>query len=142
MGGNRELSIRTWLGLQVRAATVAWRVRQRGAPIRWRVRAALGAIVVTAAAPRFWELGYYPDFTHHDHNRYGGNILRFLNGMWHPFCAPVYSVGRPWLLLPADRHVAGRVSIDTDSCTCGGAGRPGAENREANRTERGYRCAT
>jgi len=95
------LGVLIWLGLQAGAAAGAWRARQRGIPLRWGVRAVLGAILVTAAALRFWELGYYPDFIHHDHSIYGGNILRFRDGTWHPFFARVYSVGRPWLLLPA-----------------------------------------
>lgn len=61
-------------------------------------RILLAAILLVAIATRFWGIGYYPDFVHHDHSMFGYEIVRSLQGEWHPFFSRVYSVGRPWFI--------------------------------------------
>lgn len=61
-------------------------------------RITLAIILLIAIGTRFWGIGYYPDFVHHDHSMFGYEIVRSWQGEWHPFFSRVYSVGRPWFI--------------------------------------------
>jgi hypothetical protein len=58
----------------------------------------LGIILLVSIGTRFWQIGYYPDYVHHDHSMFGYEIVRSFRGDWQPFFSRIYSVGRPWFI--------------------------------------------
>jgi 4-amino-4-deoxy-L-arabinose transferase-like glycosyltransferase len=60
----------------------------------------VGLLLLGAILTRFWQIGYYPDFVHHDHCVYGHEVLQMARGQWRPFFVRVAegAAGRPWLL--------------------------------------------
>jgi len=63
-----------------------------------RARPLVLLLLLGAVVTRFWQIGYYPDFVHHDHSIYGHDVLKMLRGDWKPFFVRIHAVGRPWLL--------------------------------------------
>ena len=59
------------------------------------------ALIVVGGFLRLWAMGSYPDHVHHDHAIYGDAILRIYQGEWAPLFTRVYSIGKPWLAIPA-----------------------------------------
>ena len=93
-------AVALWLAAQVLILAAAFPPRlaepAERAP-RW-AKMSMGAVLAAAIVTRFWQIGYYPDFVHHDHVMYGDEVLSALRGHWTPFFARVYSVGRPTFL--------------------------------------------
>lgn len=63
-----------------------------------RARPLVLLLLLAAVVTRFWQIGYYPDFVHHDHSIYGHVALETLRGDWKPFFVRTFSIGRPWFL--------------------------------------------
>lgn len=98
--GAEAVAVAGWLAAQIGILAAAFPPVRAPATDRAKAttRALLGALLVGAAFLRFWQIGHYPDYVHHDHVLYGEEILRALGGEWRPFFARGYSVGRPWFL--------------------------------------------
>ncbi len=93
----QAVAVALWLAAQVLILAAAFPPRSSAPAERapmW-VHAAMGLVIAAAVVMRFWQIGYYPDFVHHDHVIYGDEALNTLRGQWTPFFSRVYSVGRP-----------------------------------------------
>ncbi|MBK9963945.1 MAG: glycosyltransferase family 39 protein [Holophagales bacterium] len=50
----------------------------------WGHLITLAALLLASAVARFWEIGNFPDFVHHDHGIYGDFALRITQGTFQP----------------------------------------------------------
>jgi 4-amino-4-deoxy-L-arabinose transferase-like glycosyltransferase len=95
---NEAIAVACWLAAQLWILAAAF--PSIGAPAGERAsgstRIILALILLIAVGTRFWEIGYYPDYIHHDHSMYGYEVVRSQEGNWHPFFSRVYSICRPW----------------------------------------------
>ncbi len=94
---EQAIAVALWLAGQIWVVAAAFPPR-RAETRRSRSLWLALALLVLAAALRFWQIGYYPDHVHHDHGMFGHEVLRAMRGEWQPFFSRVYSIGRPWLV--------------------------------------------
>jgi 4-amino-4-deoxy-L-arabinose transferase-like glycosyltransferase len=97
---EQAAAVACWMAAQIWILAAAFPALRRAASDRTPriVWAVLFVVLGAAAVTRFWQIGYYPDFVHHDHALFGEEVLRVARGDWQPFFDRVYSVGRPWLV--------------------------------------------
>lgn len=97
---NEGVAVGAWFAAQLWLLLAAFPpVQGAGAERASRATVVLLSIIlVVAIGTRFWQIGYYPDFVHHDHSMFGYEIVRVLRGDWQPFFSRIYSVGRPWFI--------------------------------------------
>lgn len=97
---QQAIAMALWAMAQVWILAAAWPPApaprlERTAPL---AVAAMAVVLLAAAGLRFWQIGYFPDFVHHDHGLLGREVLETLRGDWRSFFQRVHSVGRPALL--------------------------------------------
>ena len=102
---EQAIAIALWLTAQMWLITAAWPARPAPASERAprSVRILLGLVLLATIGTRFWQIGFYPDFVHHDHSIYGDVLLQTLRGNWQPFFVLdpwMAGFARPWLILP------------------------------------------
>lgn len=92
------MAIGAWLAAQVWILCAAAPPRAATERASLATLTLLAAVLALAVGLRFWQIGSFPDFVHHDHSIYGNEILRCGRGDCQPFFSRAYSVGRPWFL--------------------------------------------
>ena len=77
---EQAIAIALWLTAQMWLITAAWPARPATASERAprSVRILLGLVLLATIGTRFWQIGFYPDFVHHDHSIYGDVLLQTL----------------------------------------------------------------
>lgn len=80
-------AIGLWIAAQVLAvgaSLAGMEASRRTEREGWGHRVTVAALLLVSAVARFWEIGNYPDFIHHDHSIYGETALRISQGIYQP----------------------------------------------------------
>src|SRR5262249_10102053 len=93
-------AVALWVAAQIFVLAAAWPPQPTWPTERGPrgAKGAVGLILLAGIVTRFWQIGFYPDFVHHDHVIYGDEVLKTLRGEWTPFFTRIYSVARPAFL--------------------------------------------
>ncbi|MGE0518598.1 MAG: glycosyltransferase family 39 protein [Candidatus Binatia bacterium] len=101
---TQAVAVGCWIAAQVWILAAAFPPRaadaEEPATPRWR-HAAVAMLLLGTLISRLWEIGFYPDNVHHDHNLYGTAVLSLVRGDWRPFFIMdphSLTFARPWLV--------------------------------------------